>query len=186
VSTEETCHDEIPGRPKTKRLAVIFVALAFVLALGTARAGDKYDGNYTTHLACEQHEETPAYKWEFPSEVKDGNFHGQHGQEGGPGYLVIDGKIEDDGSAKLVAKGKVTNSHAHGVFAIHGDNYGYNIKAQFDGEGGTGKRDEGAGVLGRPCSFEFVKEDPNAKPADAGAQLAPDSGAKPPDSSGKP
>jgi len=154
--------------------AVPLIAL-FSLALmpETSIAGGRYDGNYITHLACDAHEETPAYKWEFPSEVKDSNFHGQHGEEGGVGYLVIDGKIADDGSAKLAAKGKVSNSHAHGVFALHGDNYGYNIKAQFDDKGGTGKRDEGAGVLGRPCSFEFVKQDPNAKPPDAGAK-APD------------
>src|SRR6202050_5185680 len=140
------------GMRSAMRVAVI---CALLLLPGASIAGGRYDGDWVTHLACEAHGETPAYKFMFPSTIKDLNFHGQHGQEGGPGYLVIDGKIEDDGSAKLVAKGKVTNSHAHGVFAIHGDNYGYNIKAQFDDKGGTGKRDEGAGVLGRPCSFDF-------------------------------
>jgi hypothetical protein len=163
---------------KFHKATLLLAFFALLLFAGTSIAGGKYDGSYTTHLACEAHEETAAYKWEFPSEVKDGVFHGQHGDEGGPGYLVIDGKIEDDGSAKLVAKGKVTNSHAHGVFAMHGDNYGYNIKAQFDDKGGTGKRDEGAGILGRPCTFDFVKQDPNAKP--------PDSGATPPGGSAKP
>jgi hypothetical protein len=163
------------GMQKAIYLLALFASLLFA---GTSRGGGKFDGMYITHLACEQHEETAAYKWEFPSEVKDGNFHGQHGEENGPGYLVIDGKIADDGSAKLVAKGKVTNSHAHGVFAVHGDNYGYNIKAQFDDKGGTGKRDEGAGILGRPCTFDFVKQDPNAKPPDSGT-AAPDASAKP-------
>jgi hypothetical protein len=140
------------------------VALAQTAA---APAGGRYDGNWTTHLACEAHGETPAYKWKVPSTIKDGNFHGQHGEEGGPGYLVIDGKIADDGSAKLTAKGKVTNNHAHGVFAMKGDNYGYNIKAQFEDTKGTGARDEGAGILGRSCTFEFVKQtdaSPAAKP----------------------
>lgn len=173
---------------KAMRLSAIFTLL---LMPGAALAGGRYDGAYITHLACEAHGETPAYKWEFPSDVKDGNFHGQHGEEGGPGYLVIDGKIADDGSAKLTAKGKVTNNHAHGVFAMHGDNYGYDIKAQFDEKKGTGKRDEGAGILGRPCTFEFVKQDPNAKPADSAAAPAdttapPDSAAKPTDSAPKP
>jgi hypothetical protein len=127
----------------------------------------RFDGNWTTHLACEAHGETPAYKWEFPSTIKDSNFHGQHGEEGGPGYLVIDGKIAEDGSAKLAAKGKVTNNHAHGVFAMKGDNYGYNIQAQFEDSKGTGSRDEGAGILGRACTFEFVKR------ADATAQATP-------------
>jgi hypothetical protein len=159
---------------KAIRLTAIGTVMLFPLA---SVAGGRYDGSYITHLACEAHGETPAYKWEFPSEVKDGNFHGQHGEEGGPGYLVIDGKISDDGSAKLTAKGKVTNNHAHGVFAMHGDNYGYDIKAQFDDTKGTGKRDEGAGILGRPCTFEFVKVPPDARP-DVSPAPSPDAGQK--------
>jgi hypothetical protein len=135
------------------------VAGALMLLPGALLAGDRYDGNWLTHLACEAHGQNPGYKWEFPSTVKDGNFHGQHGEEGGPGYLVIDGKIADDGSAKLAAKGKVvTRQNAHGIFAMKGDNYGYTIKAQFEDTKGTGSRDEGAGILGRACTFEFVKQ----------------------------
>jgi hypothetical protein len=145
------------------RLAVIS---ALALCPVASVAGGRYDGDYTTKLACEAHGETPAYKWEFPSEVKDSNFHGQHGEEDGPGYLVIEGKIADDGSAKLSAKGKVTQNHAHGVVAMKGDNYSYNIKAQFDDAKGTGTRDEGVGILGRACTFEFVKQ-PDAAPNSA-------------------
>ena len=152
------------------------LAGALVLLPGASIAGGRYDGNWITHLACEAHGETPAYKWEFPSTIADSNFHGQHGEEGGPGYLVIDGKIGADGNAKLVAKGKVTNNHAHGVFALKGDNYGYNIKAHFDDAHGTGTRDEGAGVLGRPCTFEFVKQTDGA--ASATPAPGPDGGSK--------
>jgi len=88
-----------------------------MLVPGAMFAGNKYDGNWTTTVACEQHGETAAYKWTFPSVIKDGVYHGQHGQQGGPGYLVVDGKIADDGSAKLVAKGTVEQSNAHGIFA---------------------------------------------------------------------
>lgn len=140
---------------------------ALMLLPGAAVAGGKYDGNWTTHLACEAHGETPAYKFEFPSVIKDGNFHGQHGEEGGPGYLLIEGKIADDGSAKLSAKGHVTQNHAHGVFAMKGNNYSYNIKAQFEETKGTGTRDEGAGILGRSCTFEFVKQPDAGAPAPA-------------------
>jgi len=136
----------------------LMVVGAVALLPGASVAGGRYDGNWITHLACEAHGETPAYKWEFPSTIRDGNFHGQHGEEGGPGYLVIEGKIADDGSAKLAAKGTVTQNHAHGIFAMKGNNYSYNIKAQFEDTKGTGTRDEGAGILGRPCAFEFVKQ----------------------------
>ena len=147
------------------------VICALLLLPGAAVAGGQYDGNWTTHMACEAHGETPAYKFVFPSTIKDNNFHGQHGEEGGPGYLVIEGKIADDGNAKLSAKGTVTQNHAHGVFAMKGNNYSYNIKAQFEDTKGTGTREEGAGILGRPCSFEFVKQ--------TDASPAPDSAPKP-------
>jgi hypothetical protein len=137
-----------------------------VTIAGAQAAGGHFDGNWTTHLACEAHGETPAYKWMFPSVIKDSNFHGVHGEEGAGGYLLIEGPIASDGSAKLSAKGTVTQSHAHGVFAIKGNNYSYNIKAQFGADKGTGSRDEGIGILGRNCTFEFDKQpDGPATPA---------------------
>jgi hypothetical protein len=143
-------------------LAVLCTPL--LLAAGPA-AGGRFDGNWTTSLACEAHEETPAYKWDFPSVIKDGVFHGQHGEQGGPGYLVIDGPIAADGSAKLSANGTVQHTHAHGVFALKGNNYSYTIKAQFTEIKGAGTRDEGAGILGRPCTFEFTKQPDPSTPA---------------------
>ncbi len=81
------------GMRSAMRLAVV---CALLILPGASIAGGRYDGDWVTHLACEAHGETPAYKFMFPSTIKDGNFHGQHGEEGGPGYLVIDGKIADD------------------------------------------------------------------------------------------
>jgi len=77
-----------------------------VARIGALAAGSKFDGSWLTKLACEAHGETPAYKWEFASEIKDGNFHGQHGEADGPGYLVIEGKIGDDGNAKPRRRGR--------------------------------------------------------------------------------
>jgi len=149
---------------------VVIAALAFVPAI--SRADGRYDGNWTTHMACEAHGETPAYKWVFSSIIKDGVFHGQHGEKGGAGYLVVDGKIADDGSAKLSAKGTVEseNNHARGVFALKGNNYDYVIKAQFMDTKGSGTRNEGAGILGRPCTFDFEKQTDAGSAAPAGAQ----------------
>ncbi|HUK29761.1 MAG TPA: hypothetical protein VLV89_01530 [Candidatus Acidoferrum sp.] len=145
--------------------AVPYLAIcALMLLPGATIAGPKYDGNWITHLACEGHGQTPGYKWDFPSTIKDGVFHGQHGEKDGPGYLVIDGKIADDGSSKLEAKGTVQQNNAHGVFAMKGNNYSYKIKAQFTDTKGTGTRDEGAGILGRNCTFDFTKA-PDAPPA---------------------
>jgi hypothetical protein len=146
----------------------LVVACAVMLLPAASIAGGKFDGNWITHLACEAHGQTQAYKWEFPSTIKGGVFHGQHGETDGPGYLVIEGKIADDGTSKLEAKGTVSQNNAHGVFAMKGNNYSYKIKAQFTDVKGTGTRDEGAGILGRNCTFEFTKQ-PDTPPASGGS-----------------
>ncbi len=153
------------------RKAIWLVAGSALMHLPGAMAVDgargRFDGNWDTHMACEAHGETPAYAWDFTSTIKDNNFHGTHGEEGGPGYLVIDGPIGSDGSAKLSAKGTVTKNHAHGVFAMRGNNYSYIIKAQFTGTKGSGTRDEGAGILGRSCTFDFTKQGDDAQSSPA-------------------
>jgi len=143
-----------------RRMGCLAAASAMLLPVAVAvdGPGGHFDGSWNTHLACEAHGETPAYAWDFPSTIKNSVYHGVHGEQGGPGYLVIDGPIASDGSAKLEAKGTVTQSHAHGVFAMKGNNYGYTIKAQFTETSGTGKRDEGVGILGRPCTFVFTRQ----------------------------
>lgn len=164
-----------------RNVARPLLVCGLILLPGASIAGGKFDGNWMTHLACQAHGETPAYKWEFPSAIKDNVFHGQHSEEGQPGYLVIDGKIADNGSAKLAAKGVVTQNHAHGIFAMKGNNYSYNIEAHFDETQGTGKRDEGAGILGRPCTFEFDKvTEAGAATAPASAPAAPPAGGSAP------
>ncbi len=133
---------------KTRNVVRLVGVCALILAPAASVAGGRYDGNWTTNLSCEAHGQGEAYKWEFPSTIKDNNFQGVHGEPGGPGYLLIEGKIADDGSAKLSAKGTVvTQQHAHGVFAMKGNNYSYTMKAQFGDAKGTGTRDEGAGIF---------------------------------------
>jgi hypothetical protein len=91
--------------------------------------------------------------------ITAGNFRGEHGTAGQPGYLLIEGKIADDGTAKLSANGLVASrKYATGVFTTEGSEYSYNIKAQFKEIEGTGVRDKGLGIVGRPCTFEFVKQ----------------------------
>ena len=126
-------------------------------ALVQAQTGH-FDGNWTTNMACDASEHMPAYKWTFASTITNNVYHGQHGEQGGPGYLVVDGTIKDDGTAKLHAKGTVQAGKAGLVTQLKGNKYDYNIEAKFTDTAGTGKRDEGAGILGRPCSFEFAKQ----------------------------
>ena len=138
--------------------------------LGGQAAGSHLDGTWTTTMACDASVHMPAYQWTFPSTIANGSFHGQHGVEGGPGYLIVDGPIKSDGSAKLHAKGTVQPGKAGIVTELKGNKYDYNIEAKFTDTTGTGTRDKGAGILGRPCDFTFIKKLDSAPAAAPPAQ----------------
>lgn len=136
-----------------------FVVCALVLLPAVSFAGERFDGKWLTTLTCPAKGNTEGYTWKIPSVVTAGNFRGERGTADQPGYLLITGPIKDDGSAKLTANGiVVSRKYARGVFAHGGEEYSYNIKAQFKETEGTGSRDEGLGLVGRPCTFEFVKQ----------------------------
>jgi len=85
------------------------------------------------------------------------SWRARHGR--GARYLLIEGKIAEDGSAKLSATGIVASrQYARGVLAHKGEEYGYNVKAKFQDTEGTGTRDTGLGIVGRPCTFDFTKQ----------------------------
>lgn len=150
-----------------KLVWLVMICMPATLAAQTGH----YDGAWNTSMSCDASSRMPAYKWTFVSTVTNGVLHGQHGQQGGPGYMVIDGPIKSDGSAKLHAKGTVEPGKAGVVTQLKGNKYDYNVEAKFTDATGTGKRDEGAGILGRPCTFEFTKQtDSPAAPASPPAQ----------------
>jgi len=129
----------------------------------TAGAGGqsspRFDGKWLTKLTCPAKGNTEGYTWQFASVIQNSNFRGEHGTAGEPGYLLIEGKIAEDGSAKLSANGIVASrKYARGVLVHKGEDYSYNIKAQFKDTEGTGARDVGLGVVGRPCTFDFAKQ----------------------------
>ena len=152
---------------QTKRLVWLLAACAPMLLAQTPAA--HFDGIWATTMGCEASVHMPAYQWTFQSTIANGIFHGQHGEEHGPGYLVIDGPVNADGSAKLHAKGTVQAGKAGIVTELKGNKYDYYIEAKFTDTMGTGTRDKGVGLLGRPCDFHFAKQ------ADSGAapQAAP-------------
>ncbi|MGC1421487.1 MAG: hypothetical protein WA354_21905 [Terracidiphilus sp.] len=142
--------------PNLIRLLAIGVLLC---ATGTSIAGERFDGAWTTKLTCPPKGSTQGYTWEFPATIQSSSFRGEHGAAGEPGYLILMGKIADDGNAKLTANGVVASrQYARGVFAHKGEDYSYDVKAQFKDAEGTGTRNEGLGIVGRPCVFEFQKQ----------------------------
>ena len=137
----------------------LVVVCALVFLPGLLIAGEHFDGKWLTTLTCPAKGNTEGYTWKIPSVIQNGNFKGEHGTAGQPGYLLIEGPIAEDGSAKLSANGIVASrKYARGVFAHEGENYSYNIKAKFKETEGSGARDEGLGIVARPCTFDFVKQ----------------------------
>ena len=87
----------------------------------------------------------PAYRWTFVSAIANGSLHGQHGEEGGTVLFVIDGPVNNDGSAKLHAKGTVQPGKAGLVTQMKGNKYDYYIEAKFTDTTGTGQTRRGRG-----------------------------------------
>jgi hypothetical protein len=130
-----------------------------MLSPGILLAEERFDGKWLTKMTCPPKGSTEGYTWLLPSVIENGKFRGEHGTAGEPGYLLIEGKISKDGSAKLSATGIVASrQYARGVLAHKGADYDYDIKAQFSETEGTGKRDAGLGIVGRVCTFDFVKK----------------------------
>ena len=122
-------------------------------------AADRFDGTWLTTLTCPDKGKTEGYKILVPSEIKDSNFRGERGTAGEPGYLLIEGKLANDGGAKLSATGKVSSrKYGTGIFTSEGTDYSYKIKAQFQDAQGTGIRDAGLGIVGRACTYDFAKQ----------------------------
>jgi len=89
----------------------------------------------------------------FFAKVKDGNLHGQHGNQGQPDSLTLIGKVQPDGSATLNARG-MTGEPKHSVNReAKGTPYGWRGNALFEGTRGVGKRTEL-----RSCDLSFVKQ----------------------------
>lgn len=142
-----------------RKLVRLLVVCALVVLPGISIAGERFDGTWLTKMTCPPKGKTEGYTWQFPSVVTGSNFRGEHGTAGQPGYLLLEGPIANDGSAKLTANGVVASrEYARGVFAHKGEEYSYDVKAQFQETQGTGTRDQGLGIVGRPCTFEFVKQ----------------------------
>jgi hypothetical protein len=144
------------------RMAVrLLMVCALVLIPGISVAGDAFDGNWSTKLTCPAKGNTEGYTWQFASVIQNSNYRGERGTAGEPGYLLIEGKIAADGSAKLSANGIVASrKYSRGILTHKGEEYSYEIKAQFKEKEGTGTRNEGLGIVGRPCTFDFVKQAP--------------------------
>ena len=135
--------------------------IAFVLASSAAFAQSgaegaaRFDGDWLVTMSCPNNTERSAargYKRQFSARVGGGRLLGEIGNEGGPGWLRIEGQIGADGKAILDARGRTGDPE----FAVGqpppSSPYSFHIEARFDGQRGSGRRLEQ-----RVCDFDFVR-----------------------------
>jgi hypothetical protein len=138
----------------------VLVVCAFFFLPGILIAADRFDGNWHTKIVCPPKGSTEGFTWYLDGVVENSNFHALRGTQGEPGSFLLTGKIEADGSAKLTGDGFINSrKYARGVFAHKGEEYTWDVKATFKDHDGTGLRNEGLGIVGRPCTFEFTRQE---------------------------
>jgi caspase domain-containing protein len=112
-----------------------------------------FDGTWAVAVDCPAHGGAAGYTVKFFAQVKDGILLAQHGVEGRPSALTLNGKIQSDGSATIDARGTTGdpkyNLNREGV----GTPYAYHAIARFEGSRGIGSRTDK-----RPCSLTFARQ----------------------------
>jgi hypothetical protein len=136
---------------------LILLALGFLPALlrePAYPAGAAFDGVWDVTVVCGNDPNSAAhgYKYDFTAQVKNGVLHGEHGVQGRPSWLAIDGTINAEGTAYISAVGLTGEPRATVGYVGQGTPYTYHINAHFDGARGSGSR-----IELRPCSYVFVK-----------------------------
>ena len=136
----------------------VAVALGMFVALSShcARAaGGAFDGSWNVTVVCggDPHSGAQGYKYDFTAQVTNGVLHGEHGVQGRPSWLAIDGRISPDGTALISSVGLTGEPRATVGYVNTGTPYAYHVNARFDSTRGSGSR-----IELRPCSYVFVKQ----------------------------
>lgn len=126
------------------------VLCAYLALAPSAQAAGTFDGDWSVTLTCPKAPDgTWGYRYQFPVEIQENVLHGEHGVRDAGGWLALDGKIEPDGSATLIAQGLANSRQPAG----RGNTpYTYEVNVQFDATSGSGTR-----TTARKCDFVFVK-----------------------------
>ena len=137
-------------------MILAILLLPIVLLTGAANALETFDGAWRVVISCPAHTDDAAgargYSYGFPAQVKD-VLHAQRKAEDAPGSLRIDGPIQPDGNADLIAKGLTGHPDNAVGHLAPATPYTYRIKAHFEGSRGVGTR-----LDSRKCDFTFTKQ----------------------------
>jgi hypothetical protein len=140
---------------KSQLLLAVAAAMALGMSAAAQAAGDvhRFDGTWKVTLVCPKWEGALGYSKIFPMMVSDGHLHGQYDKQYQPNSLTLEGTIQPDGRASIMANGVTGPSKFNLDQVPEGNSFSYNITAQFERAHGHGKRTEM-----RPCDVDFVRQ----------------------------
>lgn len=137
--------------PKTSLLSLcgMLAALSPV-----ALAAGPFDGTWSVTQDCPPAADgARGYQFLFDVSVKDGQLSGQYSNRSSSASEMLSGRIEPDGSAKLIARGTNGKAEHTAGFQQPGSPFSFPVTARFERNRGTGVR-----TAGRTCNFTFVKK----------------------------
>ncbi len=139
--------------PQAAQLPAPSASRAPLPAVPAASLDARFDGAWGVDLSCMAASDGAlGYTYQFTARVTGGVLHGERGSPGSSGYLKLDGPIQSDGSAMLVAEG-LTGKPTYTVGHIpEVSPFRYHVNARFAGASGSGNR-----VEARVCTLGFSK-----------------------------
>lgn len=133
-------------------MAAVLLACLGVSA-SPAADGGRFDGNWDVTLACPKGPDgAQPFTWEFAAEVNGSLLHSEHGAQGQPAWMSLEGSIGADGVADLLAKGLTGFADYNLNHAARGIPWQHPVTAQFEED-----RGKGHWLAPRTCEFTFVK-----------------------------
>ena len=128
--------------------------------MAAAADSSRFDGKWGVILGCPKAADgARPFTFEFTAAVRQGNFHGEHGVAGRPGWLALDGRIQLDGTANLAARGLTGDPHYNINQTAQAVPYEYDVSARFDARQGAGnwRALQKNGQI-RVCDFTFTRQ----------------------------
>jgi hypothetical protein len=101
----------------------------------------RFDGIWTGVLTCERTlQGLPGWKYELVGHISNGVFHSERGPAGNPGSETFDGKLQPDGSVRIIQKGLTGDTERDHFQRPKGTVYGSAYAVKFDASQGKGIR----------------------------------------------
>ena len=117
-----------------------FTASSLVLLPFASSHASSFDGAWSVLQICDLPEEgRQRYTWRYDATVKHGHLVGQYRLKGQRPSLTLEGKVEADGSAILIAKGLAASSDNDVAFPSPQGRISFRVTAKFEGSQGSGR-----------------------------------------------